>query len=146
MSKSKKINVHFPQARPSAALPSPHWTFGLSFSWWSRGALTLEEGCITYVPWRPKTKAHRSENVCTTHVAAASIGCLACMASPYYIRISTTNVEVNPSLSFLKSNNIYVKTKKKGPPQAKIFEIWYFLNPGDYIFIMKIQTPPPFKN
>ena len=42
------------------------------------------------------------------------------------------------SFFFEKWNNNYVKTKKNGPPQANFFEIWYFLNPGVYIFIMKI--------
>ena len=41
---------------------------------------------------------------------------------------------------FEKVKNNYVKTKKNSPPQAKIFKIWYFLTPGDCIFIMK-STP-----
>ena len=46
---------------------------------------------------------------------------------------------------FEKVKNNYVKTKKNSPPQAKIFKIWYFLTPGDCIFIMKIH-PPTLKN
>ena len=35
----------------------------------------------------------------------------------------------------------YAKTKKSSLPEAKIFEIWFFSNPRESIFFMRVQPP-----